>query len=996
MPSPSPNSRKTSSSVAPRNLAGSTRGDLPNPTRGLLQGTDSSSSAAARRSVYERIDDHKENNTENGNCRGIQGRPNQNQRGACRKPWVTHFAKPAATLSPSSRVLVDRNSSPSPRSGEVVQGYGEGLDDPKVSATPPREREEACATPGPVKGVADLSKRIQQFLEEQDVVLGSKTGSAQEVISSCASLTPVELGQRSVSSPYNPYKSPFFERPKFLRLNGSSASSTFDVVYSTTDVADATMEQTVEELPLFEGGQVLASPLQQIQFSNGLSLLSAEDEDITAHAEELQDQLSEATFDGASGDALQEKLQVVIENKEHILQESSEKSGQGSPCLSESLAKALAVVAEQSQVENVEVETDLQKEDGEVKAKIHSTPGVLASQLERKEDGAGKAEHDPQPQDTANQSQDEDMKSPRGKEMHTGLEYEGMEDNMGEELSWGRRAGRVSFCGALLASFFIFVLLSSAGPGLLPAALVNNPVQSSWHSSKYHTNSLAFVRGMEGLWSTHTVYLPIDVRDAVGRSIKILHSFRRSWTQVHLELQVFAELMSSILDDGLRVLMQHLSQRDGPNSDLEQEERGRQFEWLQDYEFEEDWLDETPLLAYTDWELLHEYDLGAANQFVLGSIPEVLKHDLRRNMSRLSDSPEVRGLLEDLMTLKGGNTEEDRLEVLRYFWQYTRFSASAGETLMQYQVKHQALGILGEQLIGKIDFAADGLPPEEQSTDMPAYCEQQQDSQPDLNEKAEAGSYISVVTGVPDLSKAPQDCLAEDSKLNQETESSAATFEQGGIEMKSSDVAVEVTWTPEQLQESDQIFPSIVPTLNENAKGSTDEWKGELADTLIAKMQPALAAKLDIGHIASLAIFVVGSMFVLARSRRPKSATSPVSTSVQFLRKTDQPQESLDGGKQQVTIIEELNDKFASVLQSPEPNLLRLQSLQTSRDEGLLRSPIPASTSSPYGSFTTYKLTQGQAGETKLTPVRRSSRIRSHISMSPQSDAVKRIAISPP
>ncbi|MCO5562064.1 hypothetical protein L7F22_015690 [Adiantum nelumboides] len=1169
MPAPSPNSRKTSSSVVPRNLAGSPRGDLPSPTRGLLQATSSSSNLSANRSLYERIDDHKENNSESGNSRGPQGRSNQNLRGASKKRWVTHFSKPAATLCSSNRILVDRNSSPSSlRSGGVIQGNAEALGDPKVRSTPPKvECEEACATPGPVKGVADLSKSIQQFLEEQDVLLGIKAGSAQEVVSVTNSVTPVDVRQRSVSSPYNPYKSPFSERPKFLRLNGTSTVSTLDDelggVSSSTNVADAAMEEAIEELPIFEGGQVLDTPMHPIQFCNDLSPSSVEDKDVKAHREELEEKLVETTLEEAPVYALQKMIQLVPENK----------PSEGSPSFAESVTKTLDLVGaeprkKQSPDGNVEVETVHLKEDGIVyKAKAHSALEGLASQSEREENGACEAENESQPRHMASQSQAADMKLSQGKEVVAGLAYEDLDDVQVEVL-WGKRAGRMMFCGALLSLFVCLVFLSSAGPGLLPSALVNNPVQSSWHSSKYHKSSMSFVRGMEGLWSTHSVYIPVDVRAAVGRGEKMLHSFSRLSDQLHANLQVYSDLTSSILEDWRKGLFQYILLRNGPSLHLNQEEHGRQFEWLQEYEFEE-WLDETPnLQAYTDWELLHEYDLEAANQFVLGSISEVLKHDLRRNFSRLTNSPEVKGLLEELMNLKGGNTQEDRLEVLQYFWEYTRFTASARETLMQSQAAHISVekgsphqaSSGQEQLVGEIHSATDEPDcamlvrvdfPEEQSTNGPIYAEDQQDPHTEhgtpnnqyLMEKAEVESSISTTGGQyshilssepedqsadkPDLSIGLENYLAEDSKLIKEAELLSARFEQEegierklsdmaihsgtdepdcamllrvdfpeeqstngpisvkdqqdlhtehgtpndqylmekaeaassitttggqyshtlssepedqsadkpdlsiglenyplaedsklikeaellsagfeqeeGIEKKLSDMTLEVIWTPKELQ------ASHLPTVSENAGGSTEELKSELADMLNANMQLTFDAQ-----IGTLAMFLVASMFILAHSRRPKSAVklaSPVSTNVQFLRKTDQLQVNMDNGgeeresfldseqdRQQVTLIEEMNDEFASVLRSPEPNVVSLQSLQSRRDEDdFLRSPIPASTSSPYGSFTTYKLMQGQAaGDTKLTPVRRSSRIRNNSSMSPQPTAVKRIAISPP
>ncbi|MCO5579182.1 hypothetical protein L7F22_033035 [Adiantum nelumboides] len=1059
MPTPSPNSRKTSSSVVPRNLAGSPRGDLPSPTRGLLQAT-SSSSLSANRSLYERIDDHKENNSETGNSKGSQGRSNQNLRGASKKRWVTHFSKPAATLSSSNRILVDRNSSSSLRSGGVIQGYAEGLGDPKVRSTPPKvECEEACATPGPVKGVAELSKRIQQFLEEQDVVLGIKAGSAQEVISVTNSVTPVDVGQRSVSSPYNPYKSPFFERPKFLRLNGTSTASTLDDefggVSSSTNVADAAMEEAIEELPIFEGGQVLDTPLQHIQFCNDLSPSSVEDEDVNAHTEELEGKLVETTLEEAPVYALQDMIQLVPENKQDCLHELSDQSSEGSPKFAESVTKTLDLVGaepckKQSPDGNVEVETVHLKEDGIVyKAKAHSALEDLASQSEREENGACEAENESP--HMASQSQAADMKLPQGKEVVAGLAYEDLDD-VEVEVLWGKRAGRMLFSGALLSLFVCLVLLSSAGPGLLPSALVNNPVQSSWQSSKYHESSMSFVRGMEGLWSTHSVYIPVDVRAAVGKGAKMLHSFSRLSAQLHANLQVYSDFTSSILEDWRKGLFQYISLRNGPSSHLKQD----RLEVLQCF-----W-EYTRFTASARETLMQSQ---AAHISVEKGSPHEASSGQEQLVSEIhsaTDKPDCAMLLrvdfpeeqstngpisvkdqQDPHTEHGTPNNQYLMEKAEAessiitkggLYSYTLSSepedqsadkpdlsiglenhlAEDSEKKLSDMAIHSATDEPDCAMLLRVDF------PEEQSTNGHISVKDQQDPHTEhgtpndqyLMEKAEVESSIITTGGQhshtlssepedqsadkPDLSIGLENYLqAEDSKLIEEAELLSARFQQEeGIEKKLSDMALEVTRTPEELQASHS------PTVSENAGGSTEELKSELADMLNANMQLTFDAQ-----IATLAMFLVASMFIVAHSRRPKSAVklaSPVSTNVQFLRKTDQLQEresfpDAEQDRQQVTLIEEMNDKFASVLRSPEPNLVSLQSLQSRRDEdNFLRSPIPASTSSPYGSFTTYKLMQGQAGDTKLTPVRRSSRIRNNSSMSPQPTAVKRIAISPP
>eukprot|EP00250_Pteridium_aquilinum_P000750 c10909_g1_i2 orf=170-2527(+) len=669
MPSPSPTSRKSASSAANRNLSGLTRPDLLAP-RGLHQGIRTSSTISAAQALHEKIDDHKENKAENGNSKEAHGRSNQNLRGtSSKKPWVTHFAKPASTLSPSKRVLVDCNSSCSPvRSGSITPRNGETFSDKKVRrATPPRDqREEAPATPGPVKGVAELSKRIQQFLEDQDILLGVKTGSGHEVTST-SSVTPVDPGQRTLSSsPYNPYKSPFFERPKFLRLNGNAPSMEeadtvatplggADNVPNSMDGAGMPMEQTTEDLSLLEGDQVLVTPLQQIQFCTGFP---TENEEM-GHVENSEEQISGAAgLEEASVDALEAKVMPIPEEKTKCLHKSNievhKEIEDASPALLTNTSGE-----DENETGDVTIQADNQKDAGNM------------AHVKVKDDKALPVGEGFQI------SQDED---------HEEVANSDELDLMDDDVCWGKEAARVLFCGTLLAAFIALTLLSSASPGLLPASLVNNPVQSFWHASKYHEHSMMLVRGMDGLWSTEMIYLPADVRVAVLKGAELLQSIGRLSDQANQEVQLYVQVMSSIVDDWKKVLVQHLSLTKTPDTEGEHEDRGRQFEWIQDYEFEEEWLDEIPKLAYTDWELLHEYDLGAANEFVLGSIPEILKHDLRRNFSRLSDSPEVKGLLEDLLKLKGGSTEEDRLEVLQYFWEYTRYSASAHESLMKFEV----------------------------------------------------------------------------------------------------------------------------------------------------------------------------------------------------------------------------------------------------------------------------------------------------------------------
>ncbi|MCO5575360.1 hypothetical protein L7F22_029160 [Adiantum nelumboides] len=71
----------------------------------------------------------------------------------------------------------------------------------------------------------------------------------------------------------------------------------------------------------------------------------------------------------------------------------------------------------------------------------------------------------------------------------------------------------------------------------------------------------------------------------------------------------------------------------------EDEGHGHQFEWLQDDDFVE-WIDEIQGPKCTQWEVLYEYDLRAANQLMLGSILEYLKNDLW-NISHLSDCSDV-------------------------------------------------------------------------------------------------------------------------------------------------------------------------------------------------------------------------------------------------------------------------------------------------------------------------------------------------------------------
>jgi hypothetical protein len=65
-------------------------------------------------------------------------------------------------------------------------------------------------------------------------------------------------------------------------------------------------------------------------------------------------------------------------------------------------------------------------------------------------------------------------------------------------------------------------------------------------------------------------------------------------------------------------------------------------------------------------------------------------------------------------------------------------------------------------------------------------------------------------------------------------------------------------------------------------------------------------------------------------------------------------------GGENVTMIEDLNGKFASLLQSPVPSSRQQRNSprHVREDEELIRSPLPLSsnTHSPYGSFTTYTL----------------------------------------
>ncbi|KAH7426306.1 hypothetical protein KP509_11G094500 [Ceratopteris richardii] len=840
-------------------------------------------------------------------------------------------------------------------------------------------------------------------------------------------------------------------------------------------MSNMNMNEDIDALAVHEADQILSNPQPQTDFPSILSPLSP-DNDVTTQVGASGECIPEGKHVDASLDALPAIYEGLTKSESYSTSSVIQCPAQA----------PISLLGQCEFPDNQDQDEDQEIDSSQTAGAKAQSQGGTVNTPEVKNEEVNQTDDESPPGHLPCQFPDEKLEFPEGKEHITDQdeiqsEFGGEQashhsesslvrndtempvsaeiDDPGydqDHLSWGEMFGK----GMFIVTFVALTLLAYGGSGLLPLSLVDNPVKSIWHSSKYHEQSITLLSGMKGLWAQESTHSYVDVQIVVLRGLEIMNSIRRSSSKAQKEVHTYLQVAISVVDDWKKVLMQHNLFGKNPNVDLEQEDRGRQFEWIQDLQFEEEWLDEAP--PYTDWELLHEYDLGAANEFILASVPEPLKDNLRKNFSRLSDSFEVQGLLEELMRLKGGDTEEDRLEVLQYFWEYTRFSASAHKTLANYHNEQKGMEDEDIQLDSYSGPSSENLPDETSGgveepvtvsaapqsgtafvdeLDLGSVRSQDQQGHPKDEEAdfspAAAVQEIEIEKQISQLDHSVNEfdsnsalfemnqeiylekqvglelgpASSESSQSIEELGSSIALLElQQNFETKNGGFDVE--------KKSSHAFYTDVGRKNQNSDGHFDvcqqTTKEHIHEAESTKAEPYAVIPLITALITLSALAIIVG---LARSRKLNDAAKlvpPLSKHVEFLQKSLHMQGNVEdeiiypssklladsnGDKQDITMIEELNERFASVLRSPEPSLSgRLSSVAKGEDSS--RSPVPVpSASSPYGSFTTYKLVskkEGQAMETKLTPVRRSSRIRNHANISPKVDALKRVAISPP